>query len=104
MPLTVDDQGDTAKTGDETRTKNTCTRNATDWLMRFSSRIETYAVGCATTPKLPDDTISDVTTAYDNQAVGVAPTTTSAGPNPPQTASTALPAPATSPTTPDAAH
>ncbi|MET7973180.1 RHS repeat-associated core domain-containing protein [Streptomyces mirabilis] len=74
MPLTVDDQGDTGKTGDETCTKNTYVRNTTDWLVQFSSRIETYAVGCSTAPKLPDDTISDIATGYDNQAVGTAPT------------------------------
>ncbi|MDQ0904037.1 YD repeat-containing protein [Streptomyces canus] len=38
------------------------------------SRAETYAVACTTTPKIPDDVISDVTTAYDSQAVGAAPT------------------------------
>ncbi|GHJ99405.1 hypothetical protein SY2F82_12030 [Streptomyces sp. Y2F8-2] len=74
MPLTVDDQGDTAKTGDETCVRKTYVRNTTDWLVQFSSRVETYAVGCSSTPKLPDDTISDVTTGYDNQAVGTAPT------------------------------
>ncbi|WP_308280835.1 RHS repeat-associated core domain-containing protein [Streptomyces barringtoniae] len=74
MPLRVDDQGDTAKTGDETCTKTTYARNTADWLVQFSSRVETYAVGCDKTPNLPDDTISDVTTGYDNQAVGAAPT------------------------------
>ncbi|WP_406834924.1 RHS repeat domain-containing protein [Streptomyces sp. AHU1] len=74
MPLKVDDEGDTAKTGDETCTKSTYARNTADYLVQFSSRVETYAVGCSTTPKLPDDTISDFTTGYDNQAVGTAPT------------------------------
>ncbi|WTL80298.1 RHS repeat-associated core domain-containing protein [Streptomyces sp. NBC_01518] len=73
MPLNVDDEGDIAKSGDETCTKNTYVRNTTDWLVQFSSRLETYAVGCSATPKLPDDTISDVTTGYDGQAVGTAP-------------------------------
>ncbi|MCX4919894.1 RHS repeat-associated core domain-containing protein [Streptomyces sp. NBC_00687] len=74
MPLTIDDEGDTAKTGDETCTKTTYARNTADYLVQFSSRIETYAARCSVTPKLPDDTISDFTTGYDNQAVGTAPT------------------------------
>ncbi|MER7181519.1 polymorphic toxin-type HINT domain-containing protein [Streptomyces hyaluromycini] len=74
MPLTVDDQGDIAKTGDEICTKTSYARNTTDWLVQFPSRVESYAAGCDKTPKLPDDTISDNTTGYDNQAVGVAPT------------------------------
>ncbi|WP_427923935.1 polymorphic toxin-type HINT domain-containing protein [Streptomyces sp. cg40] len=74
MPLTVEDQGDIAKTGDEICTRTSYARNTTDWLVQFTSRVESYAVGCDKTPKLPDDTISDVTTGYDNQAVGTAPT------------------------------
>ncbi|MFD8615352.1 RHS repeat domain-containing protein, partial [Streptomyces sp. NPDC059631] len=74
MPQTVDDQGDIAKTDDEICTKTSYARNTTDWLVQYPSRIESYAVGCDKTPKLPDNTISDNTTGYDNQAVGVAPT------------------------------
>lgn len=74
MPTTVDDQGDIAKTGDEICTRTSYTRNTEDWLVQFPSRVESYAVGCDKTPKLPDDTISDNTTGYDNQAVGAAPT------------------------------
>ncbi|WTI72489.1 polymorphic toxin-type HINT domain-containing protein [Streptomyces sp. NBC_00728] len=74
MPQTVDDQGDITKTDDEICTKTSYARNTTDWLVQFPSRIESYAVGCDKTPKLPDNTISDNTTGYDNQAVGVAPT------------------------------
>ncbi|MQY40934.1 hypothetical protein SRB17_89680 [Streptomyces sp. RB17] len=74
MPLKVDDQGDISKTGDEICTKTTYARNTADWLVQFPSRVESYAVGCDKTPRLPDDTISDNTTGYDNQAVGVAPT------------------------------
>ncbi|MFD9222910.1 RHS repeat domain-containing protein [Streptomyces sp. NPDC060064] len=35
--------------------------------------MESYAVDCDTTPGLPKDTLSDTTTAYDNQPVGTAP-------------------------------
>ncbi|MFJ3646554.1 polymorphic toxin type 28 domain-containing protein [Streptomyces murinus] len=74
MPMTVEDSGDTAKTGDETCTRTSYTRNTTDWLVDRVSRVETYAAGCAATPVLPRDAVSDVTTGYDGQAVGVAPT------------------------------
>lgn len=74
MPLTVEDSGDTAKTGDETCVKTSYARNTTDWLVNTVSRTETYAVDCATHPAIPDDVISDITAAYDGQAVGAAPT------------------------------
>ncbi|MFD5114246.1 RHS repeat domain-containing protein [Streptomyces sp. NPDC058391] len=74
MPLTVEDSGDTARTGDETCTRTTYARNTTAWLVAAVSRAEVYSVSCASTPAIPGDAISDVTTAYDNQAVGVAPT------------------------------
>jgi RHS repeat-associated protein len=74
MPDKVDETGDTAKTGDESCTNTTYARNTKDWLVSFASRIETYSVGCTATPKLPDDTISDLTTGYDEQPVGTAPT------------------------------
>jgi RHS repeat-associated protein len=74
MPTKVDEAGDVSKSGDETCTRSTYARNTADWLVQYASRIETYAVGCATTPSLPSDTISDLTTSYDNAAVGVAPT------------------------------
>ncbi|WP_438947818.1 RHS repeat-associated core domain-containing protein [Streptomyces triticisoli] len=74
MPLTVEDSGDTAKTGDETCTRTTYARNTSAWLVSFASRVETYSVPCASTPSVPGDVLSDITTAYDQQAVGVAPT------------------------------
>ncbi|WP_435191946.1 RHS repeat-associated core domain-containing protein [Streptomyces sp. bgisy126] len=74
MVTQVDEAGDVAKSGDETCTRSTYARNTTDWLVQYASRIETYAVGCATTPSLPKDTISDLTTSYDGKTVGVAPT------------------------------
>ncbi|MFJ4710860.1 RHS repeat-associated core domain-containing protein [Streptomyces sp. NPDC088785] len=74
MPLSVDDLGDTAKSGDETCTRTAYARNTTGWLVNTPSRVEVYSVGCAATPKVPDDVVSDTTTAYDGQAVGAAPT------------------------------
>ncbi|MFD3662722.1 RHS repeat-associated core domain-containing protein [Streptomyces sp. NPDC058659] len=74
MATKVDAAGDIAKSGDETCTRSTYARNTTDWLVQFASRIETYGVGCSVTPSLPGDTISDLKTAYDGQAAGVAPT------------------------------
>ncbi|MFF7889555.1 RHS repeat-associated core domain-containing protein [Streptomyces sp. NPDC020794] len=74
MPMTVEDSGDAAKTGDETCTRTTYSRNTTDWLVAKVSRTEVYSVPCATTPAVPDKVVSDFTAAYDGQAVGVAPT------------------------------
>ncbi|MEV6949363.1 RHS repeat-associated core domain-containing protein [Streptomyces sp. NPDC051172] len=74
MPMTVEDSGDAAKTGDESCVKTSYARNTSAWLVNTVSRTETYAVPCATTPTVPDDVVSDVTTAYDGQAVGTAPT------------------------------
>ncbi|WP_030759293.1 MULTISPECIES: hypothetical protein [unclassified Streptomyces] len=76
MPTKVDESGDPAKPGDETCSVKTYVRNTSAWLVNFASRIETYAVGCGSVDSLkrPDDAISDMTTGYDGQAVGVAPT------------------------------
>ncbi|MGW9030447.1 RHS repeat-associated core domain-containing protein [Streptomyces sp. NPDC055722] len=74
LPMTVEDSGDAAKAGDESCVKTSYARNTSAWLVNLVSRTETYSVPCATTPTVPDDVVSDVTTAYDGQAVGVAPT------------------------------
>ncbi|WP_260848864.1 RHS repeat-associated core domain-containing protein [Streptomyces sp. SLBN-118] len=74
MPLTVEDSGDTGKTGDETCTRTSYARNTSAWLVNKVSRVEVYSVGCTAIPTAPGDVVSDVTTAYDGQAVGVAPT------------------------------
>ncbi|MET7486612.1 RHS repeat-associated core domain-containing protein [Streptomyces sp. NPDC005538] len=74
MPMTVEDSGDAAKTGDESCVKTSYARNTSAWVVNTVSRTETYAVACAITPTIPDDVVSDTTTAYDGQAVGVAPT------------------------------
>jgi RHS repeat-associated protein len=74
MPITVEDTGDTATTGDESCVRTTYARNAAIWLVNAVSRTETHSVSCTTTPVIPDDVVADITTAYDGQAVGVAPT------------------------------
>ncbi|MER5582253.1 RHS repeat-associated core domain-containing protein [Streptomyces asoensis] len=74
MPLTVEDSGDAATTGDETCVKTSYARNTSAWLVNAVSRTETYAVACTTIPALPGDVVSDTTTAYDSQTVGAAPT------------------------------
>ncbi|WP_428951976.1 RHS repeat domain-containing protein [Streptomyces sp. cg35] len=74
LPMTVEDGGDAAKNGDETCTRTSYARSAASSIVNAVSRAETYATTCDATPKVPDDTISDTTTAYDNQAVGTAPT------------------------------
>ncbi|WP_078916364.1 RHS repeat-associated core domain-containing protein [Streptomyces viridochromogenes] len=74
MPVTLEDSGDTAKTGDETCTRKTYARNTSDWIVSLTSRVGTYGVSCATTPVVPGDVVSDITTAYDGQAVGAEPT------------------------------
>ncbi|MGY3062538.1 RHS repeat-associated protein [Streptomyces sp. TE3672] len=74
MPMTVEDSGDTAKTGDEVCTRTNYARNTTAWLVAAVSRVEVYSASCEQTPAIPGDVVSDVTTAYDNQAAGVTPT------------------------------
>ncbi|MEV5194721.1 RHS repeat-associated core domain-containing protein [Streptomyces clavifer] len=74
MPITVEDSGDAAKTGDESCVRTTYARNTSAWLVNAVSRTETYSVPCTTTPVIPNDVISDITTAYDGQTVGTAPT------------------------------
>jgi RHS repeat-associated protein len=74
MPITVEDTGDTTKPGDETCVRTSYARNTSAWIVNKVSRTETYSVACATIPAIPGDVISDITTAYDGQAVGVAPT------------------------------
>ncbi|MFB6519605.1 RHS repeat-associated core domain-containing protein [Streptomyces sp. NPDC056401] len=76
MPTTVEEQGDLSKQGDESCVAKSYARNTGTGLVGLTSRIETYAVACADrdTMTLPDAAVSDVTTGYDGQAVGVAPT------------------------------
>ncbi|WP_331740771.1 toxin glutamine deamidase domain-containing protein (plasmid) [Streptomyces sp. NBC_00015] len=74
MPLTVEDTGDITTTGDETCVRNSYARNTSAWLVNTVSRTETYSAPCTTIPAIPGDVVSDITTAYDGQAAGVAPT------------------------------
>ncbi|WP_406458757.1 hypothetical protein OG782_00120 [Streptomyces sp. NBC_00876] len=74
MPITVEDTGDIATTGDESCVRTTYARNTSAWLVNKVSRTETYSVGCTLTPVIPTDAVSDITMAYDGQAVGAAPT------------------------------
>ncbi|WP_239079269.1 RHS repeat-associated core domain-containing protein [Streptomyces sp. SID7909] len=74
MPITVEDTGDVDTTGDESCVRTTYTRNTSAWLVDRVSRTETYSISCKATPVVPKDTVSDITTAYDGQAVGTAPT------------------------------
>ena len=74
LPLTVDDTGNTAITGDEECTRTTYAQNSTLWLMDYPDRTETVAVACAATPNRPTDVISDTRTEYDNGAFAAAPT------------------------------
>ncbi|WP_285565235.1 RHS repeat-associated core domain-containing protein [Streptomyces sp. RTGN2] len=74
MPITVEDTGDIATTGDESCVRTTYARNTSAWLVNKVSRTETYSVGCTATPAIPTDVVSDITMAYDGQAVGAAPT------------------------------
>ncbi|MGO1055275.1 polymorphic toxin-type HINT domain-containing protein [Crossiella sp. CA198] len=73
-PLTVDDAGDLAVTGDEKCTQNTYLRNRDRWLLTYSARVLTVAVPCAAAPGKDSDRISDVRSAYDHQEAGKAPT------------------------------
>ena len=74
LPLTVDDTGNTAITGDEQCTRTTYAQNNTLWLMDYPDRTETVAVGCAATPNRPTDVVTDTRTEYDGGAFGAAPT------------------------------
>lgn len=74
MPITVEDTGDATKSGDESCVRTSYARNTSAWLVNLVSRTETYAVSCTTIPSIPGDVISDIATAYDNQAVGGTPT------------------------------
>lgn len=74
LPLKVDDEGDTAVTGDERCTQNTYARNETSWMLNYATQVRAIAKPCAAWPGTAADVISDVTSAYDNQDAGVAPT------------------------------
>ncbi|MDJ0346526.1 hypothetical protein QMK19_38460 [Streptomyces sp. H10-C2] len=74
MTISLSETGDTAKTGDEKCTTTSYVRNTGIWLVNKTSRTETVAVPCGTTPSRPQDVITDIRTYFDNGAFGAAPT------------------------------
>ncbi|MGW0434800.1 RHS repeat-associated core domain-containing protein [Micromonospora sp. NPDC003197] len=74
MPVQEDDKGDVTTASDDLCTRTTYLRNTADWLVEFETREETVAVGCTATTRRPEHVVSDVRTAYDNQAYGIAAT------------------------------
>ncbi|MGW5134182.1 RHS repeat-associated core domain-containing protein [Streptomyces sp. NPDC004135] len=74
MPITVEDSGDATKTGDESCVRTSYARNTSAWIVNTISRTETYSVSCSTIPAIPGDVVSDITSGYDGQAAGAAPT------------------------------
>ncbi|MET8976251.1 polymorphic toxin-type HINT domain-containing protein [Streptomyces sp. NPDC004539] len=68
----ADNAGDTAVTTDDQCVRTTYMANSV--VLNAPARVETVAKGCATTPSRPADVISDVRTAYDGGAYGVAAT------------------------------
>ncbi|MEV8346462.1 RHS repeat domain-containing protein [Streptomyces niveus] len=63
--LTESDQGDTAKTGDETCATTTYARNTETNLLTLVSEVRTVAKPCGTTPSLPKDLVSAERHFYD---------------------------------------
>jgi RHS repeat-associated protein len=77
MPVREEETGDEASLGDERCTVTAYARNTGAWLMSYPSRVERFAVDCATVAAgglTVDDLISDERTSYDQTAHGVAPT------------------------------
>ncbi|HYN93100.1 MAG TPA: polymorphic toxin-type HINT domain-containing protein, partial [Pilimelia sp.] len=66
QPLTVNDLGDVAKTGDEECTRLTYVRNTAAWLVAAVGRAERYALPCAAAPAGEADVISDTRTSFDD--------------------------------------
>ncbi|MEV5720490.1 polymorphic toxin-type HINT domain-containing protein [Amycolatopsis mediterranei] len=65
LPTQVDDY---AAPDDEKCVRTSYQRNTDAWLIDYPSRVEVVSVGCATTPKYPDNAVVDAITTYD--AVG----------------------------------
>ncbi|MEV5439524.1 polymorphic toxin-type HINT domain-containing protein [Streptomyces sp. NPDC052682] len=70
----VDDQGDTSTSTDNVCTRTTYATNTTANILTLPSRVETVSVSCATIPDRTKQVVSDVRSAYDGLAYGVAPT------------------------------
>ncbi|MFI5896996.1 polymorphic toxin-type HINT domain-containing protein [Actinoplanes sp. NPDC051513] len=70
----VDDLGDNARSTDDRCTRITYLDNTDANLMALTSRTETVAVKCDTTPARANQVISDVRIAYDGSSYTAAPT------------------------------
>ncbi|WP_198348133.1 polymorphic toxin-type HINT domain-containing protein [Plantactinospora sp. KBS50] len=74
MVASTTDQGDLAKSDDQTCTKSSYVRNTGANLLSLVNRIEVYALACGTNPSTAADVISDTRTSYDALAFGASPT------------------------------
>jgi RHS repeat-associated protein len=70
----VDDNGDDSTTSDNTCTRTTYATNATSNILTLPARVESVAAACGATPSRPADVVSDIRSAYDGGAYGMAPT------------------------------
>ncbi|HEU4426089.1 MAG TPA: RHS repeat-associated core domain-containing protein [Pilimelia sp.] len=78
MPTAVTDFGDNSVSGDEQCALTDYARNTQAWLVKYQSRIRSYALTCAEATQpgrvfTADDILGEVRTSYDNQAWGTAP-------------------------------
>ncbi|MFJ6655164.1 HYD1 signature containing ADP-ribosyltransferase family protein [Streptomyces sp. NPDC091377] len=69
----TDDYGET-DVADNTCTRNTYAANSSTHMLEMIARVETVAVGCATTPDRKTQVISDDLTFYDGKGLAEAPT------------------------------
>ncbi|MEE4543024.1 RHS repeat-associated core domain-containing protein [Streptomyces sp. V4-01] len=75
MVATSSSAGDTARTGDESCTTTTYTRNTAEWLLDKVAELKTVDRTCDVTPALPADLNADTRTYYDGAtALTTAPT------------------------------
>ncbi|MEU5788768.1 HNH/endonuclease VII fold putative polymorphic toxin [Micromonospora purpureochromogenes] len=76
MPTSVDDEGDSGKTGDERCLKTEYARNTANgnWLLTPVKRTHGWAGTCATAPVSKSQITGDTRFSFDAQAYGVAPT------------------------------
>jgi RHS repeat-associated protein len=70
----TDDFGDDSTSSDDQCTRTTYATNTTDNILGLTARVESVAKKCDATVDRSKDVISDVRTAYDGQAYGLAPT------------------------------
>ena len=65
LPMTVDDQGDTATSSDDKCSRTWYATDASGNLLPIPRRVQEVAVSCSATPKYPHDLISDDLTFFD---------------------------------------